>query len=118
VVVSDGWNNPFAFVVADDGTILVADNTAAGGTERLAAIGDGVMVTELPAPERAPSAIAVLDDGRIGVCGFLDGELRAYELAEDGFERAGTPGDCLTAATVTASGRTIVATADALVALP
>lgn len=120
VVVSDGWNNPFAFVVADDGTILVADNTAAGGTERLAAIGDsdGVMVTELPAPERAPSAIAVLDDGRIGVCGFLDGELRAYELAKDGFERAGTPGDCLTAATVTASGRTFVATADALLELP
>ncbi|MEO1065210.1 MAG: hypothetical protein AAFZ07_27665 [Actinomycetota bacterium] len=116
-VVSDGWNNPFAFVVADDGTILVADNTSVGGRERLAAIADDDVATELPAPERAPSAIAVLDDGRIAVCGFLDGELRAYEVGDDGFERAGTPGGCRSAVTVTASGRTVVATSDALLAL-
>lgn len=118
VVVSDGWNNPFAFEVGDDGTIFVADNTSVGGRERLAAIADGgEVVTELPAPERAPSAIAVLDDGRVAVCGFLDGELRAHELTEDAFERAGTLGDCRTAVTVTQSGSIVVATADALVDL-
>ena len=119
LVVSDGWNNPFAFVVADDGTIFVADNTSVGGRERLAAIGDaGTLVTELSAPERAPSAIALLDDGRVGVCGFLDGELRAYELTDDGFERAGTVGDCRTAVTVTGSGRTVVAADAGILALP
>ena len=118
-VVSDGWNNPFAFVVDDDGTILVADNPPAGGSERLAAIDGGdSTVTDLPAPERAPSAIALLDDGRIVVCGFLDSELRAYERDVEGFVRVGTPGECLTGVTVTDSGRTIVATAEGIVALP
>ncbi len=117
VVVSDGWNNPFAFVVDDDGTIFVADNTSVGGRERLAAVGDSEIVSDLPGPERAPSAIAVLDDGRVAICGFLDGELRAYEPTDDGFERAGTPGECRTAIAVTASGRTVVATSEALVAL-
>ena len=121
LVVSDGWNNPWAFVVDDDGTVLLADNAPAGGSERLALIdpisGDAG-ITELPAPQRAPSGIAVLADDRVGVCGFLDGELRAYELGDDGFERAGTPGDCLTSVTVTAAGRTVVATAESLVALP
>jgi hypothetical protein len=118
VVVSDGWNNPFAFVVTDDG-VLVADNAPAGRPERLGLVADDDEVrTDLPAPERAPSAIAVLADGRIGVCGWLDGELRGHELGDDGFERAGTPGPCRSGVAVTAAGRTVVVTDDALVALP
>ncbi|MEM9036081.1 MAG: hypothetical protein AAGD18_15900 [Actinomycetota bacterium] len=115
VVLTDGWNNPFAFVVLDDGTVLVADNAPAGSPERLAA---DELRTDLPAPERAPSAIAALPDGRIGVCGWLDGELRGYELTDDGFERAGTPGTCRSAVTVTAEGRIVTVTDDAIVATP
>lgn len=133
VVVSDGWNNPFAFIVeptSGGGRILLADNAPDGGVERLAAIDvvNGVatatVVTGLPAPQRAPSAIVALPDGRYGVCGWLDGELRAYELADTGpssdvgFERAGTIGACRTAATVTAAAEVVVATDDAIVRLP
>lgn len=115
VVLSDGWNNPFAFTVIDDGTVVVADNAPANADER---IGTDERRTDLPAPHRAPSAIAQLPDGRLGVCGFLDGELRAYERTAESFERAGTPGTCRTGLAVTAEGRVITVTDSAIVATP
>lgn len=114
VVLSDGWNNPFAFTVFDDGTIWVADNAPDGSDlpvadrdgERIAqATGDAAGIVE-PPPQRAPSAIVQLPDGRLGVCGFLDNEMRAYEIADGSgtLQRDGTIGPCLSGATVLDDG--------------
>lgn len=131
VVISDGWNNPFAFIVTDTGWIWVADNSPDGSDlpveerapERIASgiqtgDGDGPILLE-PPPQRAPSAIVELPDGRLGVCGFLDNEMRAYEIVEgegEGeavIERAGTIGPCLTgAATLPDSSIVTASTAD------
>ncbi len=89
-VHSDGWSNPFAFLVARDGTVWVADNAMDGSDlpvderarEVISASGEGPRI-ELPPPQRAPSAIVELPDGRLGVCGFLDNEMRAYEVVDD-----------------------------------
>lgn len=47
VVLSDGWNNPFAFTVLDDGTIWVADNAPDG--------------SDFPVAERDGERIATTD---------------------------------------------------------
>ncbi|MBT4983863.1 MAG: hypothetical protein HOJ85_05505 [Ilumatobacter sp.] len=118
VVLSDGWNNPFAFTVLDDGTIWVADN-APDGSDLPVAERDGERIATTdatgpsllePPPQRAPSAIVELPDGRLGVCGFLDNEMRSYSLTDDGnLERAGTIGPCLTGAAVLADGTIVTA---------
>jgi hypothetical protein len=108
VIVSTGWNNPFAFVV-DNGRVVVADNAPDGELERLG---------DLPFPEdrqRVPSAIVVVSPGRYGVCGYLDGEMRGYRIegdAEDGtVQRSGTlvTEGCRTSAVALADGRYVVA---------
>ncbi len=121
IVISDGWNNPFAFIVSNDGTIWVADNSPDGSDlpveeregERIATISElGPTLVE-PPPQRAPSAIVNLPDGRLGVCGFLDNEMRAYDIDNnDSFERAGTVGPCLTGAAVLADGGIVTASTD------
>ncbi|MGK0274570.1 MAG: hypothetical protein ACI9N0_000947 [Ilumatobacter sp.] len=122
VVLSDGWNNPFAFTVLDNGTIWVADNAPDGSDlpvadrdgERIAqATGDAAGILE-PPPQRAPSAIVQLPDGRLGVCGFLDNQMRAYEIADDSgaLERAGTIGPCLSGATVLDDGTIVTSSLD------
>lgn len=73
-VRSGGWNNPFAFTVTGDGEIWVADNAPGECAER---VGRGEVtepLVELPG-RRAPSALVALDAGRLGLCGFLDGDL-------------------------------------------
>jgi hypothetical protein len=83
VEVSAGWHNPFGFIV-DSGKVVVVDNAPDGQRERLNAS---------PFPEvkqRAPSAVVRVDAERFGVCGFLDGELRAYRIVGATVERAGT----------------------------
>ena len=45
---------------------------------------------EVDWPGRAPAAMVELPDGRIGICGFLDNELRAYDIVDNTLERAGT----------------------------
>lgn len=121
VVITDGWNNPFAFTILDDGVIWVADNAPDGsdlpvderdGELIATAEGDGPELVE-PPPQRAPSAIVELPDGRLGVCGFLDNEMRAYSVEGEALERAGTIGECLTGATVLADGSLIVSSLDA-----
>lgn len=116
LVLSRGWNNPFAFVV-DEGDIVVADNAPDGEVERLG---------ELPFPEdrqRVPSAIVVVSPGRYGVCGYLDGEMRGYRIeggtddgTDDGTEaatvqRSGTlvAEGCRTSAVALPDGRYVVA---------
>jgi hypothetical protein len=137
VVVSDGWNNPFAFTVVQsaggDEVIWVADNAPDSGPdpERLGRgdIADRRLATA--SPQRAPSAVVELPDGRLGVCGFLDGEMWAYDIPDPDSvggeggdsgegdalelaERAGTIGGCLTAATVMDDGSIVTAIDGAL----
>ena len=121
VVYSDGWNNPWAFTVARDGTVWVADN-APDGSDRPVAERDGERISDAlrtgpdfidPPPQRAHSAIAEMPDGRFGVCGFLDDAMRAYErLAAGGLERAGTIGRCQTSVTVLDDGTIVVVSVD------
>jgi hypothetical protein len=108
-VVSDGWNNPFAFTVSE-GRIVVADNAPSGEPERLNEF-------ELPeSTQRAPSAVVLLGGAAYGVCGYLDGEMRRYTLPDDDdpdavVERRGTAVStgCRTGATTLGDGRLVVA---------
>jgi hypothetical protein len=118
VVLTDGWHNPFAFVVAADGAVWVADNAPDGGAERIGRGDVAGQTVELPGPQRAPAAIAVFGDGQLGVCGFLDGELRRYEVVAGeqlAVERRGTvTAGCRTglAVAVTGGGDTIAVIGD------
>jgi hypothetical protein len=80
-VHSSGWNNPFAFVVEEDGTAWVADNAPGSEPERLARVstaGVVTVLTELPA-RTAPSGLARFP-GALLVCGFRSRALLMYPL--------------------------------------
>jgi DNA-binding beta-propeller fold protein YncE len=82
VTISSGWNNPFAFAFAPDGTLYVADNVGGDGEERLAIGNDGsapVVVGTFPA-HSVPSGLAVLPDGRLVVCTYLARTRRTYRV--------------------------------------
>lgn len=120
VVLSDGWHNPFAFTVLPDGTIWVADNAPDGLAER---IGRGDIhdeATKLPPPQRAPSAIAMTTDGRLAVCGLLDGQVDGYTIREadsdsDLVTRTGTLSKaCATGLTVDSDGSLLIAGPDGI----
>lgn len=103
-IISEGWHNPFAFVIRD-GEVIVADNAPEGVDERLGT----ALLPE--SGQRAPSAAVLTPDGRIGVCGYLDREMRAYTLGADGaVERAGTivRAGCATGAASLGDGRYVV----------
>ena len=66
-------------------------------------------------PQRAPASVVELQDGRLGVCGFIDGDMWAYEVidrsppdADDEvlfqIVRAGTIGPCQSGAAVLDDG--------------
>jgi len=122
VVLSDGYINPFAFVVIDD-QLWVADNAVGGDAERIGAIDladgsarvDRSNLDSTGAPPRAPSAAIALPDGGPAVCGFLDGELRTWSNDPPGY--GASLGPCITGATVLADGTIVTATADGLVAI-
>jgi hypothetical protein len=82
VVVSEGWNNPFAFAVGPDGAVWVADNAPGDTPERLGRGDGGGAVIELDPPERAPSGLAVLDAGELVLCGYLSGVAELVTLTE------------------------------------
>lgn len=73
VVVSGGWNNPFAIAVGPDGAVWVADNAPGDTPERLGRGDGGGAVIDLDPPERAPSGLAVLGDDELVLCGYLSG---------------------------------------------
>ncbi len=109
--ISVGYTNPWAFTATNDGSLWVADNAAGpdpddesrDDVERIGRADlqpDRNEMDEVPWPGRAPSAMVELPDGRIGICGFLDNELRAYEIVDDTLERAGTIMPCLTGVAV------------------
>jgi len=109
--LSVGYTNPWAFTATADGSVWVADNAAGpdpddesrDDVERIGRADlqpDRNEMDEVDWPGRAPAAMVELPDGRIGICGFLDNELRAYDIADDTLERAGTIMPCLTGAAV------------------
>ncbi|MGI8756683.1 MAG: PQQ-dependent sugar dehydrogenase [Acidimicrobiales bacterium] len=79
-VLSAGWNNPYAFTVLPDGNVWVADNAPGGRAERLGR-GDGDSDRRDLPDKRAPSALIALGAHRLGMCGYLDGDLVEVELA-------------------------------------
>lgn len=113
--LSTGWVNPFAFVVSSTGDAVVADNAVGDDPELIGAGDDTSGTNRFPtgAAPRAPAAAIELPDGRIGICGYLDGEMWAYEVDlpndtdaadgpadDDAVRRAGTIGPCQTGAAV------------------
>lgn len=86
-VLSGGWNNPFAFAVAPDGRVWVADNAPGRRPERL---GNGTAVAPRSPLARpiAPSGLAVLSATDVAVCGVASGTLERYRRAADGSWRA------------------------------
>ena len=121
VALSVGYTNPWAFTVTSGGGVWVADNAAGPDPDdesrddvervgRADLVGDRNEMDEVPWPGRAPAAMVELPDGRLGICGFLDNELRAYDVVDSpagertGLERAGTIMPCLTGAAVFGDG--------------
>ena len=122
VVLSDGYINPFAFAVVGD-RLWVADNAVGDDTERTGFVGlaagsertDRADLDATGSAPRAPSAIVVLPDGAIAVCGFLDAQLRRWTPDPPGYGEE--LGPCLTGAVVLSDGTIVTATADGLTAL-
>ena len=120
-IVSSGWNNPFGFVVAPDGTIWVADNTGGDEPERIGR-GDrpAAEATPLVLPggteALAPSALVALDDDTLGLCSFLRNELLEVDVAGDAPTLTGTviASGCSTSVARRADGQIVVAGTDAL----
>jgi Glucose / Sorbosone dehydrogenase len=106
--LSTGWNNPFAFVVTDDGEIWVADNSPGEDPERLGRGDQDRPRTNLPG-ERAPAALVELQPGLLGLCGYLDGELTLVDISGSEPSLEGTAStDCRTGATALDDGRIAV----------
>ena len=125
--LSIGYTNPWAFTATADGSVWVADNAAGpdpddetrDDVERIGRADvedDRNDMAEIAGRGRAPAAMVELADGRIGICGFLDNELRAYDVVDTelgpatGLEPAETVMPCNTGAAVFDDG-TIVTVA-------
>jgi hypothetical protein len=115
VVLSRGWNNPFAFTYL--GTQLwVADNSPGRAPERLARGDLGVPrdVTDLPR-RTAPSGLVALDRGAFAVCGFVSGTLDRYVRDGRRYRDAGTlASGCRYGAVRLTDGRIAFAADDAI----
>ena len=118
-VLSSGWRNPYAFTYDENGRLWVADNAPPGKPERIG-VGDkeDAMLTSL-AENLAPSAMIALPDGSLGVCGFLDGQMRKVRVSRGGGTgsdpTASLTGDvlvepCTVAAVLASDGSTVFAT--------
>ncbi len=114
-VLSGGWNNPFAFAVAPDGRVWVADNAPGRRLER---IGSGTgRAPRFPLPRRiAPSGLAVLSTTDVAVCGVASGTLERFRRRPDDSWRAlGTLGPgCRYGVARLAGGALVVSTGDGL----
>ena len=145
IVLSSGYTNPFAFAVTDgldepalDGQLWVADNAVGDDVERIGRADPGSAFADRDnhpptgAAPRAPSAVVALPDGRLAICGFLDGRLQAWQpsqlLASSDADTSAESSDvldlepgadlgpCLTGAARLTDGTIVTATADALLA--
>ena len=118
-VLSDGYINPFAFVVVGD-RLWVADNAVGDDTERIGVVDlapgsertDRANLDATGSAPRAPSAIVALPDGDMAVCGFLDAQLRRWTPDPPGY--GDDLGPCLTGAVVLSDGTIVTAIADGL----
>ena len=121
-VLSDGYINPFAFVVVGD-RLWVADNAVGDDTERIGVVDlapgsertDRANLDATGSAPRAPSAIVALPDGDMAVCGFLDAQLRRWTPDPPGY--GDDLGPCLTGAVVLSDGTIVTAIADGLAAI-
>jgi hypothetical protein len=121
-----GFTNPWAFTVTESGEVWFADNAAGPDPDdpdvddrerigRADLVHDRNDVPRITEPGRAPTSMIELTDGRFGICGFLDNELRAYEIVDTdagertALERAGTIMPCLTGAAIFADGTIVTA---------
>jgi hypothetical protein len=110
--LSGGWNNPFAFAVTADGAVWVADNAPGDEPERIGR-GDPEAAADTAAADRtalpgrrAPAALVELGPGRLGLCGYLDGELTVVDVRGDRPRVGGRLATgCRTGAAVLADGR-------------
>ena len=122
IALSVGYTNPWAFTVTASGQVWFADNAAGPDPDdpdvddierigRADLIEDRNDVARIGELGRAPTAMIELPDGRLGICGFLDNELRAYSITDDGLslERAGTIMPCLTSAAIFDDGTIVTA---------
>ena len=89
VVLSSGWNNPFAFTVGADGVLWVADNSPGAVPERFGR-GDGSVRPVDLAGIRAPSGLAEVGPGRFLLCGYVSERLQEVRVAPDGGTQVGT----------------------------
>lgn len=113
VVVSSGWNNPFAFAFANS-RLWVADNHPADGDERLT-WGDEPdgPVTIMP-NDSAPTGLASID-GRLYVCGYNTRAIYRYNVTEAGRAiRAGTVAEDCRFDVVALGDRLVYASADSI----
>lgn len=123
-VISSGWNNPFAFDFAPDGTLYVADNVGGPGRERLAIgnAGPEPVVIGTFAPHSVPSALAVIDDDHLAVCTYLTRRLTVWSRQADGGAARWTPSlpiavDCATGVAALADGTIVYANETQILAL-
>jgi hypothetical protein len=125
-VLGTGYTNPWAFTVTADDAVWVADNAAGpdpddesrDDVERIGRADiqpDRNDMAEVSWRGRAPAAMVELPDGRIGVCSFIDNELRAYDIVDTdigpstGLEFAETVMPCNTGAAVFDDGTIVTA---------
>lgn len=115
LVLSSGWNNPFAFTVLDDGAVWVADNAPGDTGERLARGDRPDPAPVLLAEGTAPAGIDHIGATDLVVCGFKSGRLVRYRL-EGGRPREHRvlATDCRTSVAVMGDGRVVYAAADGL----
>ncbi len=102
VVLSSGWNNPYAFAVTPSGELWVADNDPGSAAERLArgdlgaeAGTDPEFTTLLPTTS-APAGMVAISNDELWVCGYVSRAMLRYRINDAGLaERSGTvTADC------------------------
>lgn len=115
-VVASGWHDPFALTVVGE-EVWLADNAPGDDPERLARIPPGgePEILELEGT-RAPSALDVLPDGDLVLCGFVSEVVERVPTPSAGLvppsEELGPP--CATGVTVLADGSVVTTTTDAV----
>ncbi len=112
VILSGPWNNPFAFDVAADGALWVADNHPSDGEERLARGDLGIdpdTVLVMPS-DSAPTGMAARGDS-LYICLYNLRELQRYDVGPTGAQFVETVAtDCLLDAATLSDGSIIYST--------
>lgn len=115
MVVSSGWNNPFAFTFTSRGELWVADNSPADEPERLARgdLGPGPSrVTEL-GRHTVPAGLVALRHQRLVLCRYATHRLTRFRVDATGRarpDRSVLAGDCSGPVAAQADGRLIFGT--------